>query len=316
MTSGGDPYPGRRPDGPVLVWQERTWPLDRELSAPEAAGDAPVLTAADRRWIVAYGGNASPQRLVQKGLDRFGALLLPAVVEGWATATEDRIAKHGAAPLTIVPRPGARLDTWVVGVHPTDLAALDVDEGRGERYIVGSLGDAAVAARWRLSPALAYGPAPRTRLRPVDGTADGAPALPDPVDDWPPTALTDLDLFVYGSLQPGEERWPIVADLVDVVGETSTAGTLIATPMGWPAAVLVDASAIGEVHGTLLRPTDPDAADELYRRCDRVEDEGNLFERVAVRTDLGWTAAYRWHPTRGRPPGDERPDGRWRPRGG
>lgn len=257
--------------------------------------------------MIAYGANASPARLIAKGLDRFGALLLPAVVDGWTTAVEDRTAKHGEAPFTVVRAPGHRSRMWALGLHPADLGTLDLDEGRGDRYVVGSLGEAAVAARWRLAPALAYGPGPATRLRPGE-TAEVA-ALADPPEGWPPTPLGDLDLFVYGTLQPDRVRWPLIADLVDVIGEASVAGTLVATPMRWPAALPDEGD--GRIHGTLLRPRDPAAAIELYRRCDRIEDEGDLFERVAVRTDSGWAATYRWHPARGRPPGEPIADGRW-----
>lgn len=305
-------------------------------ATPHAPVAAEVLHDPDRRWVIAYGSNANPARLVEKSLDHRGCLLLPASVWGWVTAWEARRSTHHAAvPLTIVRRPGARLDTWVLGVHHDDLTSLDAGEFRGRNYRLGAVGDVAVASRWHLRRALAYGPAERTEVLLEEGggplthlraaqdraaaALDGgsprgrAEPLPGHVEGaWPATPLGDLDLFVYGTLMPGEERWSAVADLAEVVGPASARGTLYATPMGWPAFVT---GAGGQVHGVLLRARAEDAA-ELYSRCDRVEGEGDLFQRTAARITGPkgevWAAVYVWHPSRGEPPGRVLGDGRWR----
>src|SRR5690606_38322861 len=137
-------------------------------------------------WVVAYGSNASPGRLVDKRLDRRGAWLLPAEVRGWVAAFEHRHTGYGSVPLTLVPEAGARLDTWVLGVHVDDLPTLDRSEGRlaGDAsgaaggparddarqappgaYRLGSVGEVVVAGRWRLPDGLAYLPGPRTRVQ-------------------------------------------------------------------------------------------------------------------------------------------------------
>ncbi len=262
---------------PVLVWRGRTYALRLDAVAfgvPAEARAAPVLSARERGWVVM---SATPEALSQRGLDRFGALRLPACLHGWQFDGE-RLAAVA----------GAWLDTWVVGLHPALLPAL----GRLRR-----IDDVAVADRFHLPHALAPGHEPDV--------------------DVPATRLADLDLFVYGTLQPGRELWPLIADLVDVVGAAVTGGTLTATPMGYPAAGF-DATARGHVHGTLLRPRDRDAGRELYRRADRVEDAGRLFLRTTVRVHgpqrPGWAAAYAWNPERGAPPGEVVQDGRWKDR--
>lgn len=342
MTARFEPttYPGRRPPGAVLVWRGAEHLLDVGGVRPTAAVDLdPPVLSDEPRYVLAFGSNASPDRLVDKGLDHRGALLLPADVWGWTTAWEARRSTStGAVPLTLLPAPGERLTTWVLGVHPDDLDRLDASEFRGRNYELGSVGDVAVAARWHLRRALAFGPGPATRVltdddgRPLSAAshgqrdavrfleADAAARPADPLADrvaggWPATPLDPLDLLVYGTLRPGEVRWEQIADLVEVVGPARARGRVWATPMGWPAAVFDD-HAGHDVHGTLLRPRDPRAAAALYRRVDAIEGEGDLFVRIAVRvaTEDGrdcWAAAYRWHPDRDLPPGAEIADGRW-----
>jgi hypothetical protein len=179
-------YPGPRPDGPCLVHDGRVHPasLPEDPSAgPQTPVDAEVADLDAVRWVVAYGSNASPGRLVDKELDARGAWLLPAVLDGWLTVFEDRATRYGSIPLTLVPHPGARLDTWVLGVHHHDVPTLDrtegrypaavvaVDDGRSAPpgvYRLGHVGEVVVADRWRLPEALAYLPGSRTRVQ-VDG---------------------------------------------------------------------------------------------------------------------------------------------------
>lgn len=123
--------------------------------------------------------------------------------------------------------------------------------------------------------------------------------------------MTDR-LFVYGTLKPGEERWSAIADLVQDVGTARAAGTLVATPHGWP---VVTFGGDGTVHGHLLRPR-AGARDELLERCDRIEGEGELFRRVVVPVDgpdgTVDAIAYEWLGPEP-PPGEQVPDGRWSP---
>ncbi len=329
-------YPGPRPAGPVLLHQGQLWPLDvtgPALLAPDPVAGAPVLQGPVR-WSVAYGSNASPDRLRDKGLDVNGALLLPARLRGWRTVWEARRAATGAVPLTLVPAPGSILDTWVLGIHPADTGPLDATEGRGTRYRLGRVGPVAVAARWWLADAVAYGPGSATRCLTRGTELAGYPEvdhagagvlldggsvalavdpLPGTVEgDWPASDLEDLPLFVYGTLQPGRSRWEAIEALVEVVGEASASGAVTGTYYGYPAA---DFAGAGTVHGTLLRATGPAAAEVLYRQVDAIEDVPDLFRRVAVPVRVGaeaiWAASYAWNDARGAPPGQPVPDGRW-----
>ncbi len=261
---------------PVLVWRGRTWRLTVDEVPFGVHAEAQAAPILRSPDRRFVVSSAAPRRLGERGLDRFGVLRLPACLHGWQFVGE-RLA---AAP-------GERLNTWVVGLHPADLPALGA---------LATVDDVAVADRFHLPHALAPGP--------------------DPPAAAPRTPLGDLDMFVYGTLQPGQLRWPLVAGLVEVVGAAVAAGALSATPMGYPAAHF-GAGGRGHVHGTLLRPHDPRAARELYRRTDRVEDAGRLFLRVTVRVHgpqgPGWAAAYAWNPERGTPPGQVVRSGRWTP---
>ena len=174
-----DAYPGRRPDGPVLV-------TDAD-ERPVSIGDDPL--PEDLRWSVAYGANANPDRLRDKGLTAEGAVLLPAVLPGWQPAFEARRTRYGSVPLTLVPAPGARTPTWVLGIPAALTGLLDRTEGRHAAddgaagpahpaagtdpppgtYRLGIVGDVAVAGGWWLRPGLAYLPGPAARVQVTDG---------------------------------------------------------------------------------------------------------------------------------------------------
>ena len=217
-------YPGPRPAGPVVVQDGEVAHLDLEawlgdgVAPPAAAGAGPAGpppgsdagrragSAAGRRaasiapvlrrpgevrFSVAYGSNASPGRLHDKGLDVDGAVLLPARLRGYVPAFEARRTGYGAVPLTLVPQPGAVTDTWVLGLPPAATVLLDRTEGRVPEhtpeqvlvaagngrfappgtYQLGRVGEVVVAGRWRLADALAYLPGRATRIQ---CEADGA----------------------------------------------------------------------------------------------------------------------------------------------
>lgn len=326
-------YPGRPPAGPTLVYEGRAWPAiaDGARKGPvrtaEEPADAPVLAPGAVRWSLAYGANADPDRLVDKGLDRRGAVVLPASVVGRQRVWEGRrAASTGAVPLTLVSAPGVRLDVWVLGVHGDDTDVLDASEGRGDTYVLGRVGPVAVADRFLLPDALAYGPAAGTSVIAVEarpatypeldqhaagtlvdgGTAARLRADPLPrshAGPWPHTPLHDLPLFVYGTLRPGERYWSRVADLVDAVGEATCAGSVVHTRHGWPAATLGGAD---RVAGVLLRPRDAAAARELVRITDEIEGAPSLFRRRAALVEHAgedrWAMVYEWQPSQGPPP--------------
>jgi hypothetical protein len=171
-------YPGERPGGPVLVTDEGQVPV----------GVAAAVERTDLRWLVAYGANASPDRLRDKGLTGPGALLLPARLHGWVAAFEARLTGYGAVPLTLVPQPGVRTDAWVLGVHRDLVGVLDRTEGRVPdgcpdrvdpdagsprhappgSYQLGRVGPVRVAGGWVLPDGLAYLPGPSTAVQRCD----------------------------------------------------------------------------------------------------------------------------------------------------
>lgn len=342
-------YPGPRPPGPVLVRDASQRPLALggpspwPYLGPAAAGVPPALV-----YSLAYGSNANVDRLADKGLTDAGAVLLPARMRGWDPAFAARETRYGSVPLVLVPGAADRLrDTWVLGLPSEALADLDASEGRRAvrdaepsrgaptgGYLLGRIGPVAVADRYLLADALAYRPSPGTRLlahggRPMTwpehdqaearaALAGARPTVPAPpverveAGGWPPTPLTDLPLFVYGTLQPGEAAWSQIADLVSVVGPARATGRLHATPYGWPAA---DLDARGAVHGTLLAACGPRSAVDLVARADAYEGAPELFRRRAVpveRPDGSWTwaMAYHWAGELP-PPGRPLPEGVW-----
>lgn len=188
-------YPGPRAPGPILVHDGAIHPLrvDGPSHAPvrlveptSVATSAPSMAATgDLRWSVAYGSNASPGRLVAKGLDRDGAVLLPARMTGIVPAFENRRTGYGSVPLTLVPAAGAVHDTWVLGLPARATGLLDRTEGRVQgaapatvrpetgdgrfappgTYRLARVGEVAVADRFVLPAALAYLPGPATRVQ-------------------------------------------------------------------------------------------------------------------------------------------------------
>lgn len=316
-------YPGRPPEGPTLVRRGGRHTVrvdgtaDAPLSVPSGIAGAEVLEPGAVRWSLAYGSNADPDRLVDKGLDQKGAVLLPASVLGHRRVWEARrTTSTGAVPLTLGTAPGIRLDTWVLGVHVDDTAALDRSEGRGSNYALGRVGPVAVSDRFLIADALAYGPTGRTSLvsieaRPatypeVDQAAAGVltddattarlrgEPLRDPHEGpWPETPLEDLPLFVYGTLRPGGRYWPQVEDLVEVVGEASCPGSVVPTRFGWPAA---DLSGSGRFDGVLLQPRGPAEARDLVAVTDEIEGAPTLFRRRAMPVRVGgidrWALVY------------------------
>lgn len=101
-------------------------------------------------------------------------------------------------------------------------------------------------------------------------------------------------MFVYGSLKPGESRWPSLAEFCDPAYAPhfdEVDGQLWDTGYGWPALTSGDARVPGVV--VTLRS---ERVDDALGRLDEIEgvDRG-LFERIEVKTRSGercWT--YRW----------------------
>jgi gamma-glutamylcyclotransferase (GGCT)/AIG2-like uncharacterized protein YtfP len=116
-------------------------------------------------------------------------------------------------------------------------------------------------------------------------------------------------LFVYGTLAPGDEAWPVLERWV--VGEPvddAVAGRLYDTGRGYPAATFETIGSL--VYGTVVT-LDPARASVAFETLDRYE--GHEYERISVRTETGLDAAtYVWiAPLSGCRPV---PGGRWKDR--
>lgn len=159
------------------------------VAIPLAPAAVLAVVAEPRwRWVVAYGSNASPARLIDKHLDRRGAVLLPAVCSGWVPAFEQRRTGYGSVPLTLVPQPGVTTPTWLLGVDVADTGRVDRSEGRvpdggtaierddrhhapPHAYVLAHAGPVHVPAastggvELRLDDAVAYLPGPATRVQ-------------------------------------------------------------------------------------------------------------------------------------------------------
>ena len=100
-------------------------------------------------------------------------------------------------------------------------------------------------------------------------------------------------LFVYGTLRPGEQRWPYLAPfVVDEGNDDAVTGTLYDTGHGYPAARFDRPGSIrGRVYQLLH-----DRLEQTLQELDEVECAVlDLFRRVSVTTSTGLTAwAYEY----------------------
>jgi len=117
-------------------------------------------------------------------------------------------------------------------------------------------------------------------------------------------------LFVYGTLVPGDEAWPVLQRwVVGSPGDDAVAGRLYDTGRGYPGATFDPESepTVSLVHGAVVT-LDPDRSPEALEALDRYE--GGEYSRVTVRTAGGVeAAAYAWiAPLTGL---REIPGGRW-----
>jgi len=98
-------------------------------------------------------------------------------------------------------------------------------------------------------------------------------------------------LFVYGTLIPGAERWPFLEPFVTSVEPDSTRGLLFATPYGYPAARFDGTATIDARIQGLVLALDPDTIDECLAITDRLEGTvAGVYHRLVVDTDGGQTA--------------------------
>ena len=101
-------------------------------------------------------------------------------------------------------------------------------------------------------------------------------------------------VFVYGTLKPGQHRWPALARFAD--GEQVDArvpGLLFDPGWGWPAAVF-DPDHPEDVPGVVVAIA-PESIREALATLDDIEGvAAGLFERVLLDVDGAPCWAYHW----------------------
>ena len=316
LTSDPTVPSGWRVDGRCLdAWLH-------ERGAAPLSGRVPVL---------AYGSNACPSKIgwmrAQRGLTG-PVVVLRVRVEGLSAVWSAGLrVVDDQRPATLAAVPGAVEEHAVWLAAPAQFATLDVVEGRSAdppRYRLARVATGGVSlldgagvldrpyayiapveptgeARTDRRPLLVDGaPVPcssagQDAARRLAGTpgADGLDAetvdgVPHP-DTWPSR------VFVYGSLMPGQEAWPLIRGHADPHAGPRPgflpSGAVSDTGYGYPALTLDDGAG---VPGNVVELADPVAS---LPELDTYE--GPEYERVRVVVEDGAVCwAWRWTASR------------------
>lgn len=99
-------------------------------------------------------------------------------------------------------------------------------------------------------------------------------------------------LFVYGTLMPGEERWPVLAPFAHAWETAAASGRLWDSGHGYPVARFAVRQP-GPIPGYLVTLGE-DRRAEALAVLDRIEEVEFLYRRVDVATSGGPAMAYEW----------------------
>lgn len=101
-------------------------------------------------------------------------------------------------------------------------------------------------------------------------------------------------LFVYGTLTPGHDAWPVLEPwVVGAPHDDAVPGQLYDTGRGYPAATFGTPGDRDNVVYGMVVELDPARAREALAALDRYE--GDEYERIPVRTHAGVAAStYAW----------------------
>ncbi len=98
-------------------------------------------------------------------------------------------------------------------------------------------------------------------------------------------------VFVYGTLMPGQPRWPALAPYATAWTAATAPGRLWDTGRGYPAARF---DATGDPVPGFLVDLDPALVPDAVTLLDHIEGEGVLYRRVEVLTSGGPALSYDW----------------------
>lgn len=136
-----DTYPGRWPDGPVLITGDQVV----GLSTPAEV----VTLTRDRMAIAAVGSNACPAQLRRKGLTD-PLVLTPVTLVNHLVVYAGHTTSYGAVPATVTRWAGARSDVFLTWLTERQHELLDVTEGGNyDRVMVRTDRDPVTAYRAR-----------------------------------------------------------------------------------------------------------------------------------------------------------------------
>ncbi|MBS9532083.1 gamma-glutamylcyclotransferase [Mycobacterium sp. M1] len=137
-AAGADaPYPGLRPTGSWLLTPDRqVHGLDAVESGWQNRTTGESVETADRIWVLAYGSNADPLKLLEKDgfLGGDSVIALRAAIIGWAAAWCDARRDEGSVVATLVPAPGRVEVHPILGLTEHQLAVMDDWERHPNTY--------------------------------------------------------------------------------------------------------------------------------------------------------------------------------------
>lgn len=292
------PYPGTRPSG---SWRLRSDGLLTGLSPDRGAwrdrhtGERVVLSG---RLILTYGSNLNPQKLLRRVLGHTGGEVyaVAAEVHDWTSAWCARRRMAGDCVTTLVPSPGSVENQLVLAATEDQRAVLDEVEGHGRGFFERRPHEGVVILEDGSRPDLeVYIGGPRRPALVRDGQyLLVAETSYEAID----SLLSSVShVFVYGTLQPGEARWPLLAPYIDharPLTRSGVPGALFDTHRGWPAAVFGRGSG-RTVPGVVVRLRADGIATALAALDDIEGTASGLFRPVLVTAGGQDCWAYHWH---------------------
>ena len=324
------PYPGERPRGSFVVLGDEVLPLrwecgewrvrsrDREATPLSSWLDRHgQASLGERSAILAYGSNVNPHQIGVFARGR-AVVVMQALTVGMSAVFCSTRRHDGQHPAGLMADDAQRVELHgLLLVDDDQVADLDRKEGHGVRYLRGTVSGEhhSVAVLLENGRAIVDEITTYVQLnqRPL-ALINGVPAR---LTDWSQAEFEPADkrdthdhgfsvqesdaealnarvlpVFVYGTLRPGESRWPYVRDVVESTEDAAVVGRVFDTGLGYPALALDGSTRVAGVLLHLAAST----ADDAMALLDEIEAHPNLYVRTLVRLvdgRLAWT--YVWN---------------------